>query len=82
MNRWMRTLPRERSVPLFSHLPCCLLRHTDVPTPELVGRGGREFGLLVRRMSELIAAFAGLAPLFEQALHGADRAEILSFIVA
>jgi hypothetical protein len=31
-------------------------------------------------MSELIAAFAGLAPLFEQALHGADRAEILSFI--
>src|SRR5260370_24924531 len=31
-------------------------------------------------MSELIAAFAGFATPFEQAIHGADRAEILSFI--
>src|SRR5260370_24984590 len=31
-------------------------------------------------MSELIEAFAGCATPFEQAIHGADRAEILSFI--
>src|SRR5450755_2694368 len=52
----------------------------DVPTPELVWCGGQQFRLLVRRMRELIAALAGLAFLFEQAIHGADGAEILSFI--
>jgi hypothetical protein len=31
-------------------------------------------------MSQLIAAFAGFASLFEQAIHGADRAVILPFI--
>jgi hypothetical protein len=31
-------------------------------------------------MSQLIAALAGLAALFEQAIHGANRAVILAFI--
>jgi hypothetical protein len=31
-------------------------------------------------MSELVAAFAGFALLFEHPIHGADRAEILPFI--
>ena len=52
----------------------------DVPAPELIGRGGQQLRLLVGRMNELIAAFARLALLFEDAVHGADRAEILAFI--
>ena len=30
----------------------------DVPTPQLVGLGGQQFRLLIRRMGELITAFA------------------------
>ena len=35
----------------------------DVPAPELIGRRGQKFRLLVRRMGELVAAFTGFAPL-------------------
>src|ERR1019366_7524508 len=52
----------------------------DVPAPELIGSRRQQFRLLVGRMSELVAAFARFASLFEQAIHGADRAVILSFI--
>jgi hypothetical protein len=40
----------------------------DVPTPELIGRGGQQFWLLVRRMSKLVAALTRFAFLFEQAI--------------
>src|SRR5437762_11210032 len=33
----------------------------DVPAPELIGSRGHQFGLLVGRMKQLIAAFAGFA---------------------
>ena len=52
----------------------------DVPAPELIGSRGQQFRFLVGRMGELIAALARFAFLFEQAIHGANRAEILSFI--
>src|SRR6202171_5949628 len=52
----------------------------DVPAPELIGSGRQQFRLLVGRMGELIAAFAGFTLLFEQAVHGADRAMILPFV--
>ena len=52
----------------------------DVPTPQLVGLGGQQFRLLIRRMSELIAAFAAFATRFQQAIHGADRAMKPAFI--
>ena len=71
---------RERSVHSFSHLLCCLLRHTDVPTPKLIGSGRQQFWFLISRMGELVATFPGLAPLCQQAVHGADRAVVLPFI--
>ena len=52
----------------------------DVPTPKLVGRGGQQLRLLIRRMGELIAALARGAVLFQDAIHGARGAEILAFI--
>src|SRR5260370_23391324 len=52
----------------------------DVPTPELLGSRSQKFRLLVRRMRELVAAFAGFALLFEHPIHGANRAQIPPFI--
>src|ERR1019366_9368373 len=52
----------------------------DVPPRELLGRGGEQFWLLVGGMGQLVAAFAGFAPPLEQAIQGADRAELLPFI--
>lgn len=46
----------------------------NVPTPELIGTGGEQFGLLISRMDEMIATFARLCLLLEQAIHRADRA--------
>ena len=51
----------------------------DVPAPELIGSRGQKLRFLVRRMGQLIAAFAGFAPPFEQAIHGTDRTEIFIF---
>src|ERR1035437_2931973 len=45
----------------------------DVPAPELIGSRRQPFRLLVGRMSELIAAFARFALLFQEAMHGANR---------
>ena len=52
----------------------------DVPTPKLIGGGGQQFRLLILRMGELIAALAGFAILFQDAIHGPSRAKILAFI--
>ena len=37
----------------------------DIPAPELIGSGGHQFWLFVRRMNQLIPALAGLATLFQ-----------------
>lgn len=52
----------------------------DVPTPELVGRGGQQFRFPVRRMNQLIAAFAILAFCVQQPIHGADGAVVLAVV--
>jgi len=52
----------------------------DVPAPQLIGFGGQQLRLLIRRMGELIAAFAAFATGFQQAVHGADRAMITALI--
>ena len=52
----------------------------DVPTPQPIGRGGQQLRFLVLGMSELIAAFARCAVLFQNPIHGSRRAKILAFI--
>src|ERR1019366_1624618 len=52
----------------------------DVPALELIGSGGQQFRLRVGRMSRLVAAFARFALLFQEAMHGANRAVIVPFI--
>src|SRR5258705_1254954 len=52
----------------------------DVPTPELLGSRRQKFRLLVRRMSEFVVAFAGMALLFKHSIHGANRAKIVTLI--
>ena len=52
----------------------------NVPTPQLIGFGGQQLRLLIRRMSELIAALAAFAMRFQQAVHGANRAMKPAFI--
>ena len=52
----------------------------DVPTPQLIGCGGQQFRLLIRRMGELIAALAAFAMRFQQAVHGANGAMKPAFI--
>jgi hypothetical protein len=42
--------------------------------------GGQQLGFPVCRVDELIATFAGLALLLEDAVHGADRTEVLAFV--
>jgi hypothetical protein len=37
----------------------------DVPAPQLVGLGGQQLRLLIRRMSELVAALAAFAMRFQ-----------------
>ena len=37
----------------------------DVPAPQLVGFGGQQLRLLIRRMSELVAALAAFAMRFQ-----------------
>ena len=52
----------------------------DVPAPKLVGRRGQQLGFLLGRMNELVAALAGFPLLLEDAVHGANRAEVLAFV--
>src|ERR1019366_709042 len=52
----------------------------DVPTPELIGSGGQQFRLLIRRMGELIAALASFTLLHQQTVHGADGAVIPALV--
>jgi hypothetical protein len=52
----------------------------DVPTPELVGAGGQQFGLRVSRMDKFVSALPYLALALENPVHGANRAMILALI--
>src|SRR5208283_4702924 len=52
----------------------------DVPGPDLIGFLRQKFRLLINRMAQLLAAFPDFAVLTEQALHGADRAVIVTLI--
>jgi hypothetical protein len=52
----------------------------DIPTPELVGSGGKEFRFAVWRMNELIAPLPHRAARLEQPVHGADRAKVSTLI--
>ena len=52
----------------------------DIPSPELVGTGGQQLGLLVGRMGESVAAFARLALLFQDAVQGAARSAVDAFV--
>ena len=52
----------------------------DVPAPKLIGSRGHEFRLLVGRMSQLIAALARLAALFQQAIHRCESSSDSPFI--
>src|ERR1022692_4467006 len=52
----------------------------DIPAPELVGTGGQQFGLGVSRMHELVAALTRLSLVFENPVHGANRAMITAFV--
>src|SRR4051812_1445211 len=48
-----------------------------IPGPNLIGALGEEqFGLGVDRVPQLIAAFADFIVVIEEAVHGADRAEV------
>ena len=51
-----------------------------VPRPNLIGPGSQQFRLLVLRMPQLIAALLQLPVCSQDAMHGADRAEIDAFI--
>jgi hypothetical protein len=52
----------------------------DIPAPQLVGGGGQQLGFVIRRVHELIPPFAGLAFLFEDAVHGARGAIVVTFV--
>jgi hypothetical protein len=52
----------------------------DIPAPELVGTGGQQFRLRVRRMHELVAALTRLALAFQNSVHSANRAMITAFV--
>jgi hypothetical protein len=54
--------------------------HGNVPGPDLVGAGGKQFRLVVVRMSEEVAAFANFLGLVEDAIHGSRRAVINAFV--
>src|ERR1700689_3647388 len=48
----------------------------NIPRPDLVGGFGQQLGLVVDRMTELVAAFADLAVCGQDAIQGSDRAKI------
>ena len=52
----------------------------DVPGPDLPGRGGHQLWLLVFRVFQLVASLADFLPVVEDAVHGADRAEVASLV--
>ena len=52
----------------------------DIPTPQLIGCGGQQLRLLIRRMRELIAAFSAFAMRFQQTIHRANGAMKPAFI--
>lgn len=65
---------------VISHLLRRLLRHTDIPAPELIGLGGQELGRLVDGVPPLSAALPHFALGGEDAIHGALGAEVDAFI--
>ena len=48
----------------------------DVPGPDLIWAFGEKFGLLIDGVAQLPAPFADFVMLGENAIHGADRAQI------
>jgi hypothetical protein len=52
----------------------------DVPGPHFIGPFDQQFGFAVGRVTRLLAAFADLAVLIEDAVHGTDRAMVDAFI--
>ena len=51
----------------------------SLPGPDLIGRFGQQFGLLVNRVAALAAAFGDLAMGGEDAIHCADRTKVDAF---
>ena len=52
----------------------------DIPGPDLVRRGGQEFGLGISWVTELIAAFTDGGLIAEDAIHSGDRAEVVALV--
>ena len=52
----------------------------DIPRPNLIGSRGEEFWLRVLRMRELIPPFPSFSCVFEDSVHGANRAEVAIFV--
>ncbi len=52
----------------------------DVPGPDFVGLLRQKLGFLVSRMAQLLAAFADLAIVVQDPVHGADRAVVDAFV--
>ena len=59
----MRTCPRSCLRGTYPHLLRRLLRHTDVPRPDLIGSRRQKLGLLIGGMAQLAAPFADLTVL-------------------
>src|SRR5690606_24737785 len=62
------------------HLSCSFLRHTDVPTPQLVRLRGEQLGLGCIGDSTDVAPLAILACGIEDPVHRAQRAQVLAFL--
>src|ERR1700678_89496 len=52
----------------------------DVPGPDLIRTFRQQFGFLIDRMAQLLAACADFAMLTENAIHGTDRAVVDALI--
>src|SRR3954449_6204256 len=48
----------------------------DIPRPDLIGAFGEQFGLGVDRVAQLVAALPNLVMVVQDAVQGADRAEV------
>ena len=52
----------------------------DIPGPDLIGRGGHQLRLVVGRVPQLVSSLANFLPLVQDAVHRADRAEVLPLV--
>src|SRR3954463_6215841 len=58
------------------HLNLLAAWRTDIPRPDLIGAFGEQFGLGVDRVAQLVAALPNLVMVVQDAVQGADRAEV------